>query len=330
MKKPGALFLVRSVAVLLLQIGCIWPARAQTPAACGPLQIVNTIQMTRAPDGSRDFVPILFEAGWKNFLFDTGGARTAITFAAAQDMKLPLSDSTTVLMDFTGHSLAKMARINEFVLGHLKSDTAYFPVLPGESDMGEGIFALDYLLKYDADVDFGTDKLNFFSQNHCAGRVVYWQSPAVAVLPMTVDSDFHILVPVVIDGQQFDALIDSGATITTLRSDVAESKLHLTLGDSDTPKSGTLSGPSAATTYRHVFKSLTFCDVAVTNPRVTIIAQERGTVDDRMGVHPGPLTGPIAVIGMDVLRKLHIYMAFKESKLYISAASEHPQSGTTH
>jgi predicted aspartyl protease len=214
-----------------------------------------------------------------------------------------------------------MVAINEFVLGHLKSDGTYFPVSPITPN-ADGIFATDYLLNYDADVDFGTDTLNFFSQNHCPGHVVYWQAPAVAELPMKVDNDFHITVSVQIDGQQFDALIDTGATGTTLRSDVAQSKLNLTLGDADTPAAGTLNGVASLVTYRHTFKNLAFGDVAVINPRVTIIPAitPPRVVSGVPRRQLGPLD-PEVIIGMDVLRKLHLYMAFKENKLYISPAS---------
>ena len=44
------------------------------------------------------------------------------------------------------------------------------------------------------------------------------------------------------------------------------------------------------------------------------------------------LSDPVLTIGMDVLRKLHIYMAFKENKLYLTPASApaQPSGGVSH
>ncbi len=280
-------------------------SQAPSPANCAPLTLVNTIPMLRGLDGDEDFVPILFDGGWKYFLFDTGGDLTSITQVAADGMKLQLHNSFIAMQGVTSGAPAKLARVDRFVLGHLKSGQTYFQLSPNGLDAdADGIFALDYLLNYDAEVDFGTDTLNFFSPDHCPGRVVYWHPSALAVLPMKVDGSFHIIVPVTIDGEKFDALIDSGATSTFLRADIAERRFHLTLGDADTPKMGVVNHDASFPFYQHIFKSLTFGDVAVGNPRVSIDP-----------------TGPDVVIGMNVLSKLHLYMAFKEKTLFISAAS---------
>ncbi len=73
-------------------------------------------------------------------------------------------------------------------------------VLPGEDgpngpdieDFG-GILGADMLRNVDLDLDFAAGKLNLVSQDHCSGNVVYWQAPAVAVVPMTLDRWGHVL-----------------------------------------------------------------------------------------------------------------------------------------
>jgi hypothetical protein len=91
----------------------------------------------------------------------------------------------------------------------------------------------------------------------------------------------------------------------------AERIFGLTLGDTDTPQVGSLRDDPAYKFYRHTFKGLVLQpaagSVAVDNPVVTIA---------RNNVREGDL-----LIGMDVLRELHIYFAFAENKMYVSLAS---------
>jgi len=75
--------LITLAALMALLPAC---AYAQGQEACGPLQMVNTILTMRGLNESQDFVPILFDAGKKVFLFHTGGSRTQITKLTADDI----------------------------------------------------------------------------------------------------------------------------------------------------------------------------------------------------------------------------------------------------
>ena len=84
--------------------------------------------------------------------------------------------------------------------------------------------------------------------------------------------------------------------------------------------------------FGHVFSSLDFDGVAVNNPHVAVIPDLVGTKDPDNGVVTGSLIqhvddglGSEVTVGMDVLRHLHLYIAFKERKLYISAAAAPPR-----
>ena len=165
-------------------------------------------------------------------------------------------------------------------------------------------------------MDFGTDTLNMFSQNHCPGAVQYWTAPAIAVIPITMDGN-HVTVPVTLDGHQEMAIIDTGSITTTLDEPEEESLFHLTLGGSDTPKSTDLNGNTSLKTYTHVFTNLSFGDVAVSNPKVTILPP----LPNKFGGRALAPEQQKMLVGMDVLRKLHVYFAFGEKKMYVSQAS---------
>ncbi len=191
----------------------------------------------------------------------------------------------------------------------------------------------DILKHYDVDLDFGNDVMTLFAPDHCPGKVVYWKADTVAVVPMRVLHSGHIVVPVMLDGERVMATLDTGAYHTTLSIPSAESVFGLKLGSEDTPRVGNLLGKENATTYRHVFRSLAFGDIEVKNLQVQIIPDllHQVLVDASMPptgtrIHdPRKLESDASMlIGMNILRHFHIYIAYKEEKLYITPTVEKP------
>lgn len=294
-------------------------------AECGTLQMVNTVQMLRPRSGGPDMIPVQINGKEVPFLFDTGGVTTMIGRKVALDMKLPIMQGNLEIYDLLGNISRDQASISQFALGRLHGADKTFPIFP-DNAIG-GIISLNFLLPYDIDVDFGNDKLNFFSQDHCPGGVIYWTAPAVTVLPISIRGG-HMIVPVMLDGQEFPAIIDTGATSSTLRMDIALGSYDLKMGTEDTPESGVLNGDKDLKTYTHIFKTLAFGDISVHNAHMTIIPdvmKRNGDASQQLGNRArlvrDELVAPPILIGMNVLRQLHIYMAFGERKLYISPAS---------
>jgi hypothetical protein len=142
---------------------------------------------------------------------------------------------------------------------------------------------------------------------------------------------YHIMVPVTLDGYEERALIDTGAGGTSLSVDEEKRNFKLNLGDADTPQDGVLNGDASLLVYKHLFKSLKFGDVAVNNPEIDIIPNAMGRnadraqyVGDRTKSDRTEIKVPDMIIGMDVLQKLHVYIAFGENKMYISPAAATP------
>jgi hypothetical protein len=65
--------------------------------------------------------------------------------------------------------------------------------------------------------------------------------------------------------------------------------------------------------YRYAFKTLSFGGVSVSNPDLVLVPRDEG----RIG---GP---PTIILGMGILRQLHMYIAYAERKLYVTSASAH-------
>lgn len=294
-------------------------------ADCGPLKMVNKVQMQREDGGRRDTIPVRINGTDLHFLFDTGGVTTMIGRETAQSLKLPIRQGDMEFYDLTGNISRDQASVAEFILGRLRGKDVTFPLSPMPHE--EGIFSLNFMLGYDVDVDFGNDVMNFFDKDHCDGGVLYWKASAVAVVPIVI-RDGAITVPVTLDGQTFKAVIDTGASYSTLRMDIAQRNFKLEMGGPDTPQEGFLNGDESLKIYSHIFKSLSFGDIQVSHPHIGIIPDAVNRNGDRSQKTANrarrvrdDIVGPEMLIGMNVLRHLHIYMAFGERKMYISPAS---------
>jgi predicted aspartyl protease len=301
-----------------------------TPQQCTAPEIVNALQLIHLANRDGDLVPVTINGAARNFLLDTGAYVTQVQRPVAEALQLSIQPGETDIVDLTGKVSNDEAAINDFSFGRLHDNNTQFPVSPDieSARTSDGFFAMDHMLGHDIDLDFGSDRLIFYAPDHCPRTVPYWAMKATAVIPITLE-DNHIIVPVTLDGKSFRAWVDTGATFTALDMDDAQTLYGLTMGDAATPENGTLNEDAELKTYSHTFTSLSFGDVRITGPHVTIIpnAMAESLAKSRVaGTPPGrpvkPVEAPQLIIGMDVLRKLHLYMSLAEGKMYLSRASE--------
>jgi predicted aspartyl protease len=322
-----------AVAALLL------PRAADAAEACGKLKLFDSVKMRSAGSGLREYVPVRVNGTKKEFLLDTGGSRTQIARPVAEELKLPIRQGDIQMIDLTGAISRDQTTVSEFFIGDMRGTDIELPVssLGGEA----GLVAIDRLMRLDVDLDFASDTMNLILPDHCPGTVIYWKPSVAAVIPVVMNG-YQIVVPVLVDGHQEHAVIDTGATDSTLFIDEARRLFDLTMGSDDTPENGVLNGDDTLKTYGHTFKTLSFGDVTVNNPKLTLIPNAIGRNLDKTPLVSGHtksekdlISIQDMLIGMDVLRKLHVYFAFGERKMYVSPASEPvpaasaaPQSGS--
>lgn len=216
--------LTASFAALLL-IAAFGAAKAQPN--CNNLHLLTTLHLTRIPGDTRNLAPFTVNGVEKHFLLDTGGSMTQIKDAAAKSLQLIVQPGNIRMYDARGRMSNDMASVPEFSLGTLHGTHGFMPVTPNENathpDPFDGILALDYLRRNDVEVDFGTNTLNIISPDHCPERVTYWSPPVVAIVPFQKSQDMQqMVVPVTLDGQELTAMIDTGASRTSMRIDIAE------------------------------------------------------------------------------------------------------------
>lgn len=312
-----------------LVLAILFQAGVALAKDCGPLKMVNSVDLVAGPN--RALVPVSINGIPKLFLLDTGGGVSHISRDAAQELGLTLRDSQLKMLDMYGNASTKMVRLDKFTLGQLTGENIYLQIAPnpdfGKGTRYVGLFAPDLMGHFDTEIDFGTYKMNYFSADHCPGHVVYWPHAALAVVPMTFRKN-HIRLPVTVDGQKMMAIIDTGATNTVMMAAAA----RLFDVSPETPGNVPLKnrGPGA---YERVFSTLDFDGVAVKNPHIVIVPDVIGKNDPNNSVRIDNRSKrvddiedrPDLLIGMNILKKLHLYIAFDEQRLYISEASAPPK-----
>jgi predicted aspartyl protease len=308
------------------------PASAEE---CGPLKIVASVDLRMAGDDRAAFVPITLQGQTRYMLLDTGGMMSFITPGTVAELGLEsVKNAQLRFYDVKGNYVDHTTVVPDFAIGDLKGHNVEFVIGPpdmlaGNKDIA-GILGPGILRFYDVALDVANRKLTLLTQDHCDGKVIYWKADAVAAITMEIArASGHIVVPVLLDGRKLNAMIDTGATNSVLNLNAAESDFGLSAKSGPNMAIvGSLGDRGSSIIYRHTFKSLDFEGIAVANPVVDIIPDlEHG----RIGRPPPTGTRindpaaeqglPDMMIGMDILRHLHLYIAYKEQKLYITPAS---------
>jgi predicted aspartyl protease len=304
-------------------------------ASCPPLQVLASVPMSYDTAG-RPFIPVTLGAAHKLMLVDTGGALSEITQRVADELGLSHRKVHVRQYNMSGQYTDQAADVAPFVIGNLVADHTELMIAPSNfkygNDGAAGIVGPNILRNYDAEFDFGGNVFKLLSQDHCDGRVIYWPAPVTAAVPMRVAKDIgHIFVPVTLDGIALTALVDTGASTTFIPAWVAEHDFHLDFGTPETPAIDSLPGATGASVFRHRFHSLSIEGIAVTNPLINIFPDlmrhavpSKSPYGTRIPETDEPQGLNEVTLGIDVLKRLHLYIAYREGMLYATPAGDPP------
>ena len=275
-------------------------------AASLPMMIDSTGRIT---------IPMSISDHTVRMLVDTGGFASFLTADAAQKAGLVIRrnyDTRFRITFYGGATVRDFAKAQNVALAQMKADSMPFGIMPEPMPIDEdGILGQDILRAYDLDFDFAGGKLNFYSPDHCEGRVVYWTDSPVAVIPFRRDNGNHIVVDTQLDGRDLTAMFDTGASRSEADWGTVSSKLGL-VETSPGVKKLSSDGPRAR--YSYPFKVLIFGGITVNNPDIGLATSS---------VSQMPAEQPALLVGINVMRQFHLYIANGENKLYVTAASAH-------
>jgi predicted aspartyl protease len=268
-------------------------------------------------EAGRLTVPMTVGGQDLTMLVDTGGIDTMLTDSVVKSQNLTKRRLNHVrVMMFGGTNVDSFAIAHDVVFGGLKAPTMNVLVVPdGRLPDGiGGLLAPDILRAYDDDFDFANAKFSLFSPDHCAADVVYWAKD-YAQIDMQLDQTGHILVPVTLDGKEIKFTFDTGAGRSDLDWDLAKDLFGI---DEHSPGVTAIARSDGKTVYKYAFKELTFGNpvtgaVTVHNPEITLTPSSVSRIRG----------GEVNLLGIGILRKLHLYIAYKERHLFVTPATAH-------
>ena len=119
-------------------------------------------------------------------------------------------------------------------------------------------------------------------------------------------------------------MLDTGSQYTAMNMAVADRLFGLTPNSPDMQPRTAANGDKSLTAYGHHFDNLTFDGVKVTDLQIYLMPDKIGSHEKIRRIDgleaSDDVVFPDLLIGMDVLRHLHVYFATKEKRLYISEA----------
>lgn len=303
--------------VTALVAGSNWGVQSFADEKC-PLQQYASLNLGTDPSGGV-YVPAGVNGRSENLIVDTGGMVSMLTESTVNELALsrePINSHMFVFMP--GARITEITQADSVQLGTMKAGRVHFLILPDRLVTGEvqGTLAPDFLANYDVELDFVNAKFNLFSQDHCPGQVVYWTHEPFAQIPFQMDRMGHMVTTVQLDEKSIDAIIDTGASQSIMGFEAAKSEFGW---DDKTPdlKVGAKRPDGTPANYRFPFKTLTLAGLTVNNPDILLVRQLQSD-DFRIGSPKMRF-----LIGMSVLRQLHMYIAYKERVLYVTGANAH-------
>ncbi len=289
---------------------------------CATPRLENTVRMepivgSGGADDGRVALPITLNGVEKKFLFDTGGGAmnyvrsdVALKLGMFQDRQFPgdgpggkqILQRRRRAQCEVRRDLQPGGRLG--LPGCAGSGLRRHPV--GRNDDDD-----------DLDMDFGAMRLNFFSADHCPGDVVYWPHPSLAVVPVSL-AQGHFELAVTLDGHALTAAIDTGSSWTILDAGWAGKNLNFSAKDGVAQAPGAPKDQPEDGLYFRRYAALSFPGISIANPLVVVRPVQFGDGKDQMP------RAPDLIIGMEVLRHLHLYYAANEKRLYITPAASGP------
>jgi predicted aspartyl protease len=281
--------------------------QTQWPVEC-KLHLVGAFPMTQV--GNLVTIPIRVNGEEKHFLVDTGGYVTSISQDTANAMHLTPHDIRfNRIQDAGGKEATQYVYADSFRLGGMEAKKFDLMVDQVKDARIDGTLAPDLLRNFDVDFDFASMTMNLFRPHGCDGKAVYWTSSYIA-MPMEVTKAGHTRVDVTLDGEDMDAILDSGASYSVMTFSSARRFFSLHPDSAGMVKAGHMSGGQGSVndSYRYPFKSLSAGGVAISNPKLMVVDAPNILRDENVSL----------VMGMSEMRYLHLYFAYHEHKLYIS------------
>lgn len=350
-KQTLAVFIAISGSSSLTMAQAMAQEQTAPQPKCATPALADMVDLNPVAGSNLMTVPVAINGSPRKFLLRVGRTPDEVSDAAASDLRLPQAGRVTdtggmaglntpyefraTMVDVRGANAdkanQKYVRAADFAIGTATIHDVAF-MIANDRDLGtskpyDGLLTAGMFSAYDINLDFGGKKFSFLTATSCTdpNQIAYWPHEVVATIPMTIENG-KITVPVTIQGHQIDAIIDTGSDHTVMRRAVAERLFDLKTGDM-TPDGDARDG-AGERIYQHTFPQIAFGGIFANNVPARIQANsmvhkldKEPTLGSRAQFSSGVGERiPDLALGMDVLRQLHLYVAFAQGKLYVTPA----------
>lgn len=174
----------------------------------------------------------------------------------------------------------------------------------------DGIVGLNILkVFFDLEINFAAGKITFYRPNQCAkSEPVYW-AKEWAEIPLLKRHE-HTIVKVELDGSEFAAAVDTGASVSLLDDEAGSDAFDLTTKQAGDSGDLTAISGQVVNAQLRVFDSMKISKLTVAKPNIYVAKIGSKTFN--------------MILGLDQLRQFRLYFAFKRNLLYATPAVAPP------
>ena len=284
-------------------------------AACAREPVLNCdlTQIVRLPvemRGRLPTVPITLEGQHLRMVVDTGAERTTISEASARRLRMPRDmQHINRATGLGGTVVSPDATVSSFVLGNVRMPiprvaVGKFGFDDDANPLADGLLGADILLAFDLDIDFPGRALTLYRLRRCVNNQPPWQEPFVPVVGVTSKKD-RLLIPFQLDGVPGTAILDTGATATTVGVQLAS---RMGLNDQTMALDRAIvqrgAGTGSMTSHLHWFKELRVGPAMVQGLMLSVLPTDAGVGD--------------ALIGEDFLEGRRIWLSYPTRQVFVS------------
>jgi hypothetical protein len=278
-------------------------------------------------DHGRVMVPVTSELHRAWMILSTQSPMTVMWAEQAPAYATYLEDLKKKVTIGNQH-LSQAAVAISFQIGAASFSKSQFLLVPAPTeDVREidgspviGALGMDFFAHTDFELDFASQKLNLYTQDHCPGEVVYW-ADAWEALPMRRGKLGNYYFPVVLEGKKIAATVATANRSSSLTTDVTR---RLYGFDEHSAGIGHETDTAGRTVSHYRAMALTAEGLKVNDEKVLLEEPPTGctlATWDQAAVYSGcdGTEAPLR-LGMSVLRHLHLYFATREQVLYVTSA----------
>ena len=307
----------RRIAAFLLPlalIGC--DAETLRQSSLDTHKVCRLYRMGTIPVSLSDTLPIIpfkVNALQSSAIMDTGGIATFISPSQANAAKAHTSFGRGIWIEgIGGHpTFVPLMWANTVQIGDIKWGHGVQLAISGQPNDEPGavvnVVGMDFLDKFDYDLDFAHHKISVFSTENCVHPEPPWDTTSTGVPLSRVEHDHKVTMPVAFTGDLLEAEFDTGS-MTSYLTRAGARKAGVSDAELDRDPLEVLTGVDGNRKIRRH----RFAEIAIGEDVLRDFTMD---VDD---AHYTNL-GVDMIIGMDYIAQHHLWLSLSTNALFIDS-----------